>query len=395
MTNPETAVTVIEPTAALQVNLDAWPDDKFNRLLPVQTLGLATDLIKPIVQAVVAQPAGPDGKSPDHYTSPDIPNGRRALTKRFLDALASAAGVDITEVRRLDDGSDPTKCGVQVRAEMLLPTGRRITAIRSKWTDMARMPWSGGLTGAQAAKFRATIYEHTESRACNRAIRAILSLQQSYSIEELRRPFAVLSFVPNMDHPDIRSRILDAMAPAIAATYGPSAGRAQLAAGEYQVPEGPDDDDEPVVETPRQLAPGRASGAAAPVVVPDTAPQAPGAPAAPGALEEPSWMRDVPGGAGVEEAATREPGIRDIVAERLADEGQPKGPVNGKQQDMLKGIFSAFPESERGALYAAGIRALFEVTWKDLTCAQARAIGMAHDELGAQAFAAAWRELAS
>lgn len=382
--NEQTAVAVIEPTVGLQVNLDGWPEERYNRLLPVQTLGLATDLIKPIVQAVVAKPAGTDGKSPDHYSSPDIPTGRRALTKRFLDALASAAGVDIVEERRLDNGSDPLKCGVQVRAEMLLPTGRRITTTGTKWVDMNRMPWSGGITGAQAAKFKSTIYEHTASRARNRAIRAILSLQQSYTVAELQKPFAVVSFVPNMDHPAIRERILDAMAPAIASVYGPASAR-QLGAGETtELPEVADDDEPTFREEPAAPAP---AAAAAPAQVADDD-------------DEPAWMRDAP--AQVETAATSVETTQPDLATRIRDTaaaGGLKGAVKDPQLEGLKKVFAAIG----GRATTAGLTALWpELTAeiirtdpKALTANQAQAIiNIARQHETDEAFADAWRAMA-
>ena len=385
MTNPETAVTVIEqtPDAVVEWNLDNWPTDQFNRVIPTQAIGIANEFIRPVIAVVQLD------LETDTYESKDLKSGHRAPNARGLAKLADAAGVSFIDEVRVDDGSNPLRAHVKVAVEMVDPTGMKRRATGGRDYDLSSQP----MTEAQRARAKGFIYELAQTRARHRALRLLLSLAQSYTVADLRKPFAVVRYLPNTQHPEVREIYKGALAASVGALFGPGPAAPQLAAGPVLTDEHLDD--EPVVETPRQLAPGRASGAAAPVVVPDTAPQAPGAPAAPGALEEPSWMRDVPGGAGVEEAATREPGIRDIVAERLADEGQPKGPVNGKQQDMLKGIFSAFPEDERGALYAAGIRALFEVTWKDLTCAQARAIGMAHDELGAQAFAAAWRELAS
>lgn len=378
MANSETSVTVIEPTAALQVNLDAWPEEQFNRLLPVQTLGLSTDLIKPVIQAVVAQPAASDGKSPDHYSSPDIPSGRRALTKRFLDALASAAGVDFTSEQRLDDGSEPMVCGVQVKAEMLLPTGRRITTTGTKWVDMRRMPWKDGVTGAQAGKFKATIYEHTASRARNRAIRALLSLQQSYSIEELRKPFAVMSFVPNMDHPEIRSRILDAMAPAIAATYGPASAR-QLSAGDVvEVAEADDDD----------AFEGQAR---------DVTPEAPAA----AGDDLPDWAKPVqPETVEKSKAGKKEP----TLVERLqqsADVSELQGSMTEPQKARLGALIGQASELEWSTEVVPVLRAAFGEAWvpADMTAAQAQSISNLADAYAAADpvidFTEAWRAAAA
>jgi hypothetical protein len=264
---------------------------------------------------------------------------------------------------------------------MLLPTGRRITTTGTKWVDMRRMAWKNGLESAQAGKFKAMIYEHTASRARNRAIRSLLSLQQSYSIDELRKPFAVVSFVPNMDHPEIRSRILDAMAPAIAATYGPTGGRSQIGPGTVAVPEAPDDD-----APSAPLLPARASAPAQADA--DTATAVAAAPGPSDAPEEPEWMR------GGQAAAPAAAGVAlvDMIRASAADPDAQRGKPTKAQWDQLEAIFTEAGE-DKGAVIKAGLAALWPQDGEALSGARARAIILAADSLNGD-FLPAWRELA-
>jgi hypothetical protein len=223
-------------------NLDGFPEDRFNRLIPTQTIAMPSDLLVPVVQVVRLDPADSTGKSPDHYKSNDVPGGHRALTARGLNKVANAAGISFFDERRIDDGSDPDVIGVGVMASMLLPTGQRITAPGTQMINIKT--WFGSQTSpAELAKFRKQFYAHVATRARNRAIRGILSMRASYPDRDINKPFACVSYAPNMNHPEVRVRILDAMAPAIKAVYGPEDSR-QITAGSstIQVDEAPDDE---------------------------------------------------------------------------------------------------------------------------------------------------------
>jgi hypothetical protein len=59
-----------------------------------------------------------------------------------------------------------------------------------------------------------------------------------------------VSFAPNMNHPEVRSRMLDAMAGASAQLYGPGAAK-QLEAGKtINVTPAPEEDPAPATPTP-------------------------------------------------------------------------------------------------------------------------------------------------
>lgn len=240
----DSAVTIIDPLTSIQVNLDQWPAEQFNRLIPTQTIRMPSDLFVPVVQVVQLEPADREGKSPDHYSSRDVPANHRAPTARGINKLVTAAGVSFFDERRLDDGTDPDVMGVSVMAAMLLPTGQRVTAPGSQMINLKT--WFGSSTSDnEKAKFRKQFYAHVSTRARNRAARAILSLRASYPDREIVKPFAVVSYAPNLNHPAVQARFIDAMVPAIDAGYGPSRAEApQLGSGPATtvLPEAPEDD---------------------------------------------------------------------------------------------------------------------------------------------------------
>lgn len=369
MTEQTSAVTVIEQPAEAGVvewNLDSFPEGQFNRLIPTQTLQMPTDLFRPVVQVVSADPPDGEGKSPDSYKSNDVPNGHRAPTARLLNKLATAAAVSFLEERRIDDGTDPDVIGVSVLASMVLPTGQRITAPGSQLINLKTW-FSDRTTPAEAAKFRKQFYAHVSTRAKNRAIRGLLSLRSSYPERDLAKPFAVVSYVPNMNHPEVRARVLDAIAPVTAQLYGGPSGQAkQLTAGpgELRVPEAPDEDPAPA---PTAL-PGESIAKAKASSVP----------------EEPDWMQPPAKAEAPADLATR---IRDTAA--AAED--PDAKATSSELATLREIFTGWD----GKLVGAGIRALWDgQAPNDLGSGQAKAIATVHDSLGHERFEREWRTLA-
>lgn len=309
MPSNDTGLAVIEQPAEaglVEWNLDNWPEAEFNRLVPVQTLQLPTDLLRPVVQVVKLNPDPKHGG--DVYESSDTPNGHAALTRVGLRKLATAAGISFIDERRVDDGRDPDVIEVTCLAEMLLPTGQRIRATGTKRIDLNAQHWS---SPAHRAKYKSFFQEHVASRAQNRAIRALLSLRGSYPLEVYRKPFAVVSFAPNMAHPEVRSRILDAMAGASAQLYGGATPAAQIPAT-ITVSPAPDEDPAPVA--PTQL-PGESIARAQ---VADT--------------DEPEWVRDAP-----VEGTVREDDSLDVVEtlRELAGASKLKGAVTDAQKAQI------------------------------------------------------------
>lgn len=355
--NPETAIAVIEPKD-LVVRLDDFPVERFNRVIPTHTIRMPSDLLTPVVQVVELDPAtGQDRKSADHYKSPDVPAGHRALTARGLNKLATAAAVSFFDERRVDDGSDPDVIGVTVIASMLLPTGQRITAPGTKWINLNSQSWA---STNQRAKYKSFFYEHVSTRARNRALRALLSLKSSYPDSEIAKPFAVVSFAPNMNHAAVQERYLDSVAPRTAQLYGPESAP-QLGAGApvTELREIPDDDQS-------------TSGPAAAAVD----------------GEEPAWMRDA---APVNDQAAAEPPLLERIRTQ-AEAGGLNGGAKDPQIESLRAIFAPLG----GRAVTAGLQALWpELDVNKLSANQAQAIiGTARSYDTAEAFQAAWRAMA-
>ena len=371
MPDTSTAVTVIEQetsSGVVEWNLDGFPESGYNRLIPTQTLQIPTDLLRPVVQVVQLNP-DPKGGG-DVYQSNDTPTGHAAPTKVGLRKLATAAGISFVDERRTDDGRDPDVIEVTCVAEMLLPTGQRIRAVGTKRVDLNAQKWT---SDAQRAKFRSFFQEHVASRAENRAIRALLSLRGSYPVEIYQRPFAVVSCAPNMSHPEVRSRILDAMAGTTAQLYGPAAA-AQIGPGKtIDVTPAPEED--PAPPTPTVL-PGEKLAAAAT-----------------SSAEEPAWMTE--GAPPATTATAGEPPAETDVAALIRDSAAIsglQGPAAKPQLEKLKGLL--------GGLTPPGtVTAALTFIWDDgaktaLTAAQAQSLINVADSMGVDDFLAAVRAIA-
>ena len=367
MPNPQTAVTVIDQeveSGVVEWNLDAFPEDRYNRLIPVATLQIPTDLLRPVVQIVKLDPDPERGG--DVYTSKDMPEGHAAPTRVGLRKFATAAGISFVDERRVDDGRDPDAIEVTCVAEMLLPTGQRIRATGTKRIDLNAQVWR---SDAHRGKFKSFFQEHVASRAQNRAILALLSLRGSYPIGVYQRPFAVVSFAPNMAHPEVRERILAAMVPAVGALYGPT-GAPQLAPGApINVTPAPEEDPAPATPT---VLPGEKLAAAAQTSA------------------EPDWMQAAmqPTAAAV---ADTEPDFAAVIRDTAFASGM-KGAMTEPQRARLVGLL--------GGLNGTGVvPAALTVLWgaeaaKTLTAAQAQALANQADSVGAETFVEQLRGLA-
>lgn len=367
------AVQVLEPQE-VEFNLDRFPEDRFNRLIHTQTIRMPSDLMVPVVQVVQLDVAR------DTYESPDIPKGNRAPNKVALRKLATAAGISIIDERRTDDGSDPDVCEVTCVAEMVLPTGQRIRAPGVKRVDLGRMPWA---SDKQRAKYASFFQEHVASRAENRAIRALLSLQASYPVAELRRPFAVVTYAPNMSHPEVRARILDAMAPTVQALYGPEQAR-QLTAGDgvTEVSPAPDDEDDGRYVELRTNGTATVDRTTGEVVAETPAHED---------EEEPDWFGEPP------PVADDEPSLVEELRQR-AEASSMAGSANAQQRPQLSRLLSplgvdpvavvlkaTFGLDDRRAITAAQAQAILGLAAADVDAFRERWSEEAEQLLGSEA----------
>jgi hypothetical protein len=327
-------------------------------VIPTQTIRMPSDLLVPVVQVVQLDPADRDGKSPDHYKSSDVPAGHRALTARGLNKLVTAASVSFYDEKRMDDGTDPDVMGVTTMASMMLPTGQRITAPGSQLINIKT--WFGtSASAAEVGKFRKQFYANVATRARSRASRALLSLRASYPDALIAKPFAVVSYAPNMNHPAVQERYLDSLAPRVTALYGPEPA-AQLGTGTPAIEVEEISDDEPR----------------------DVSPAAEAAPTGDDPL--PAWATDQP-------AADAAP----TLLTRIRDTAGAGGMVGGAKDPQIKGLQAIFGPLG-GRATSAGLKALWpDLDVDKLTANQAQAIiGTARSYETAEAFQADWIAMA-
>jgi hypothetical protein len=378
--NPETAVTVIKPDAidrwepkTLQI-LSKYPTAQYNVLVPTVSLRQVNPYLVPDIDAVQLDPNPEAGHI---YHDPQMKAGHYGPTKVGLRLLAQVAGITTIASRRIDDGRDPDFVEWQVEIEMVQPSGRPIRGIGTKNVDL-RPHMTKGWTAERLAKAHEHMASNAESKAMNRAIRSILSLRPSYPQRELAKPFAILRYVPDMTHPEVRARFLDMVAPTTAQLYGPGPDAAPKLvgpgadAGVDRAPEAPDDDQDD--QAAAAFAEAQAAATAA-----STTP------------EEPAWVT------GAAQAAA--PSL--VEALRSTAEAS-----------TLKGAMTKEQTSKLGSLRLADLRGTAESPASDLadvlraawgpealqaiTAAQAEGILSASDSFDTvEAFLDAWRAAAA
>lgn len=351
---------VLTPDAGVTYNLDRFPDATYNRLIPTQTIAMPSDLYRPVIQVVQLDPADREGKSPDHYKSSDVPSGHRALTARGISKLVTAAGVSFFDERRIDDGRDPDVMGVSVMASMVLPTGQRIQAPGSQLINI-RTWFKGDASAAEVAKFRKQFFGNVATRARNRAARGLLSLRQSYPERDINKPFAVVSFAPNMDHPKVQEAMIAAMIPAATAGYGPDT--RQIAAGQIiEVDEAPDLDPEAedaaaaAYAKHAQLQSGAGAGGPEPEWAADLFSDGPAEPAIVSKLREKAAASTLEGEASLDQKAA--------INERLV---RPLGPdAPALVGAGMKAVWNAQPRDDgKFGITAAQAQAILELSQSD------------------------------
>lgn len=212
-------------TSLLQLN--KYPPEQYNVLVPVTTMQAASNLQKIVVSEVqldTRQNPGNNGPSKDIYYEKS--SGSYAVTKVGGMKLAAAANISIVS-------TEPGRTEACARCiEMARATGHaRSCGTCPHVYDVAvtvtiRVPEpSGGFRLMTATKeIDATLEEDSmsekqykrflphrtaiaESKAFMRAIRAALSLAATYAMEDLRKPFIVARVVPNLDAPEIRDAV--------------------------------------------------------------------------------------------------------------------------------------------------------------------------------------------
>ena len=205
-----------------------YPIEKFNLLVPMQTVAEIAEIHKPVMNVVQISTNLADGeiyeqeKAKSAWKDRPAQPAKYALTKKGLNRLMRAAGIKILGTRPIVPSTcqkcaevnrsigRPVNCGacgnkdVKYEARISVPqlTGENIEFVAHKEiivTDVVE-----GMTENQRKEFLKFRAEMCETKAINRALRAAMHIKGTYTLEELKKPFVVAYIVPNLDNEAVR-----------------------------------------------------------------------------------------------------------------------------------------------------------------------------------------------
>lgn len=226
----------MESKNALQITAQ-YPAERYNLLVPMQTVAEIADIHKPVMNAVQisVNPADKEiyeqEKASDAWTDRDGKHHPAkaagwALTKKGLNKLMRAAGIKILGTRPIIPSTcqkcaevnknigHPVNCGacgnkdVKFEARISVPqlTGENIEIVAHK--EIIVQDVTDGMTVSQRKEFLKFRNEMCETKAINRALRAAMHIKGTYSIEELKKPFVVAYLVPNLNNEAVKAEAI-------------------------------------------------------------------------------------------------------------------------------------------------------------------------------------------
>ncbi len=256
-------------TSILQLN--QYPKEKYNVLVPVTTMQAASSLQRIVVSQVqldTRQDSSNKGPSRDIYFEKS--SNSFAITKVGGMKLAAAANISIVS-------TEPGRTEACARCiEMARATGQARSCGNCPHVyDVAvtvtiRVPEpSGGFRLMQATKeidmtlekasmksenqYNRFLPHRTaiaESKAFMRAIRAALGLAGTYSLPDLQKPFIVARMVPNLEAPEIKEAVAANYLQSMGMLFEMPAGAGQIAARQDPALPAPEAKPETVGEYP-------------------------------------------------------------------------------------------------------------------------------------------------
>lgn len=213
------------------LQLNKYPTDRYNVLVPVTTMQAASNLQRIVVSEVqldTRQDNTNRGPSKDIYFEKS--SGAFAITKVGGMKLAAAANISIVDttpgrtegcqrcIEMARASGKPRVCGncehvhdvaVTVTIRVPEPSGgfRLMKATKEIDCTLEAASMKDGATGQQYRRFLPHRTAMAESKAFMRAIRAALGLAGTYKLPDLKKPFIVARVVPNLDAPEIKQAV--------------------------------------------------------------------------------------------------------------------------------------------------------------------------------------------
>jgi hypothetical protein len=221
-----------------------YPAERYNLLVPMQTVAEIADIHKPVMNAVQISTNLADKEIYEQEKAksawkdrPATPAGY-ALTKKGLNKLMRAAGIKILGTRPIIPSTcqkcaevnrsigRPVNCGacgnkdVKFEARISVPqlTGESIEIVAHK--EIIVQDVTDGMSDAQRKEFLKFRSEMCETKAINRALRAAMHIKSTYTIEELRKPFVVAYLVPNLNNEAVKAEAIRHMFTSAQELYG-------------------------------------------------------------------------------------------------------------------------------------------------------------------------------
>lgn len=213
------------------VQLNKFSPDRYNVLVPVTTMQVASNLQRITVSEVqldIRQNQDNKGPSKDIYF--ERSSGAYAITKVGGMKLAAAANISIVDttpertegcqrcIEMARATGKPRVCGncehvhdvaVTVTIRVPEPSGgfRLMKATKEIDCTLEAKGMDGGMNSKRYQRFLPHRTAIAESKAFMRAIRAALGLAGTYQYDDLRKPFVVARVVPNLDAPEIKQAL--------------------------------------------------------------------------------------------------------------------------------------------------------------------------------------------
>lgn len=226
-----------------------YPVERFNILIPMQTVAEIAEIHRPVINAVQISTNLADAeiyeqeKAKNEWTDrsgkyhPATP-AKYALTKKGLNKLMRAAGIKILGTRPIVPSTcqkcaevnrsigRPVNCGacgnkdVKYEARISVPqlTGENVEFVAHK--EIIVQDVTEGMTEAQRKEFLKFRNEHCETKAINRALRAAMQIKGTYTLDELRKPFVVAYLVPNLNNEAVKQEAIGHMFTSAQELYG-------------------------------------------------------------------------------------------------------------------------------------------------------------------------------
>lgn len=219
--------------------IDRYPKEKYTLLVPIEKTANISEIQSPVISAVkissdledneiYVQTKGKAAYTKNNTRHPAEP-ARYALTKKGLNKLAAAAGIEKLEPEQLvpstcqkcamvnRNSGKMAPCGtcqnkdVRYRVTISVPQISGPAILISDENEINVELKTKGMSEERKVEFMRTLAGRCITGAYNRAIRAALQLKSTYLLEEFEKPFVVAYLAPNLDNPDVKQAAIENM----------------------------------------------------------------------------------------------------------------------------------------------------------------------------------------